>query len=1035
MSNRIEKPSIEKSDYAQSISKGGTSGMSVDDAASNLGYVRGSQLGVVGGVAKNTSQGKLPTNVVDDNMVGGTVNTIGPVATAIGGVVNTYTITNYSSFKQYVVTTNYGVVSIVGDTISYTPLNVTGTGGFTVNGELFSIAVTGMSPNKPSITYPTNGISGLQTTFTATCSTFSVSSGTDTHLSTRWQVSTSPNFVNLVYESVDDPNSKTSWNCGPLTKDTQYYIRAAHKGAAYGYSDWSESVVFDTTIPKPNTPSITAPINGAVNTGTKITSTTNAFSVPSGSDTHVASDWQVSTSSSFTTVDSESLNDTTNKTSWISGTLNPSTMYYVRARHKGTSTGYSEWSTAVSFTTGVAVPSAPTITSPTDGAVNIGKTATVSSNAFSIINGTDTHAASHWQLSTNPAFSAILYESLDDATNKTSWMSGTLAATTQYYIRVRYKGTAYGYGAWSNVVSVTTNNQIPNTPSITSPYNGATGESPSTVVSSSAFAVTNGTDVHVASHWQLSANSSFSSLMYESIDDTVNKTSWTPGTLGITTTYYVRVKHKGSNFGYSSWSNVSSFTTKTPMPDTPYITSPSNGSSNHSAAVSLTSSSFSISGFSDSHSASHWQLSTSSSFSSMVSESMDSASNKTTWSVSNLSANTQYYVRVRHKGSTYGYGGWSGYYSFTTKSSFLPTSEVQIVSGSDSVDGSYFGNAVAISEDGSTVVIGSKTHDNNGNNDTGAVYVFTKSGSTWTQQAKLVASEVVLYEKLGYFVSISGDGNTIAAVGENRIGDKGTVRIFTRSGATWVQQAKLVYNAWGVSLSRDGNLLALGGFGLSSPCLVLARSGSTWALQMDLSSYSSNYTSISPDGSTLAIGRTLQPLVIFTRSGTTWTLQATLTPSDAYGDDKFGYPTAFSNNGNVIAIGAMGAHHSGVNAVGAVYVFSRSGGSWSQQAKLLTGVFTSGDFGESVSISSDGTLVAAGASQWDVGGTANRGVVFVFKNNGGSWATPIMVTSSQGYGNFGESVMVSGDASSMVVGGTVLAPIATPRTGKATFFI
>lgn len=1046
MSNRIEKASIEISDYAQSISRGGTSGMSVEQASVNLGYVRNTTLGANGGIAKTNSFGKLPSSTLSEYEVAGNVNTIGPVTTAIGGIPNTFVITNYDSFSTYTVSTTNGSVSINGETITFTPNNVSGQSGFTINGEFFSVTVIGVKPNTPSITYPTTGASNVPSSFTATCSAFGVSQGNDTHHSTRWQVSTSPTFVTLVYESIDNPSDKITWTCGPLVSDTQYYIRASHKGTIFGYSDWSPAVVFDTALAKPNTPTITSPVNGSTGAGTKVTATTDSFSSSVVGDTHVATHWQVSASSSFTVLASESVDDTVNKLTWVSGSLAPTTMYYVRARHKGSVNGYSEWSVSISFTTGSAMPASPSITSPSDGAVNIGKTVQVTASSFSVINGTDTHVASHWQLSTSATFATILYESADDTINKTTWTSGTLSATTQYYIRVRYKGTTYGYGAWSEVIAVTTNSQVPDAPTITSPYNGSTDATVNQVISCGALSVTNGTDTHVATHWQLSTNSSFSNILYESIDDTVNKTSWSPGTLVITTTYYVRAKHKGGSFGYSPWSSVSSFTTKTPKPDAPTITSPSSGSSNQLATVNFSSSGFSISGFSDTHSASHWQISTSNSFSSIISESMDSTSNKTTWGISNLTANTQYYVRVRYKGSSYGYGDWSSYYYFTTKSSFLPTSEVQILSGSDTVNGNLFGESICLSNDGNTLLVGASGNSQNGLSYTGAAYVFTKSGSSWSQQARIVPNDVSQYMQFGYTVHLSDDGNTAAIQSGVRAADPGTVYIFTRSGSTWSQQAKINssvnpsqygFGQNAVGLSSDGSKLVIGSSSDSSDTgavHVYTRSGSSWSLQQVITA---NYGSfgdwrlgyavcISGDGSTIfatALPRSPSngsSVYVFVSSGSSWSQQSRIIHSDSVHNDGFGLSLSAANNGSIIAIGAPIARNNslGASTTGAVFVYTRAGSSWSQQAKLIsTDMQDASNFGYDVTISSDGTIVLAGVPDLDVSGGSNNGGAYLFKNNGGSWSqqAKIVASNSSVSSNLGKSVALAGGVSAVAL--------------------
>ena len=102
---------------------------------------------------------------------------------------------------------------------------------------------------------------------------------------------------------------------------------------------------------------------------------------------------------------------------------------------------------------------APSITSPSDAATDIGETPTITTSAFAVTNeGSDTHASTDWQVASDSDFSTIVVQSADDATNKTSWTvpSGNLSASTTYYVRARHTGTMYGDSGWSSTVSFTT---------------------------------------------------------------------------------------------------------------------------------------------------------------------------------------------------------------------------------------------------------------------------------------------------------------------------------------------------------------------------------------------------------------------------------------------------------------------------------------------------------------------------------------------------------------------------------------------------
>ena len=167
------------------------------------------------------------------------------------------------------------------------------------------------------------------------------------------------------------------------------------------------------------------------------------------------------------------------------------------------------------------------------------------------------------------------------------------------------------------------------------------------------------------------------------------------------------------------------------------------------------------------------------------------------------------------------------------------------LTASDAVGSDRFGISVSISSDGSTAIAGAHGKSSF----TGAAYVFTRSGSTWTQQQKLTASDGAASDWFGYSVSLSADGNT-ALVGAYTADlsdktDAGVAYVFTRSGSTWTQQQKLTAgdaatsDAFGrsVSISSDGSTAIVGAYRKSlftGAAYVFSRSGSTWTQQAKL---------------------------------------------------------------------------------------------------------------------------------------------------------------------------------------------------------
>jgi virulence-associated protein VapD len=169
-----------------------------------------------------------------------------------------------------------------------------------------------------------------------------------------------------------------------------------------------------------------------------------------------------------------------------------------------------------------------------------------------------------------------------------------------------------------------------------------------------------------------------------------------------------------------------------------------------------------------------------------------------------------------------GYSNWSTMSSFTTKSGYVAGTEQAKLVASDGGTSDQFGQSVSISADGAYAVIGAYVDDVGANTNQGSAYIFVRSGTSWTQQAKLVASDGGASDQFGYSVTISADG-AYAAIGAcyDTTGantNQGSAYIFVRSGTSWTQQAKLVASDGGasdqfgcsVSISADGAYAVIG---------------------------------------------------------------------------------------------------------------------------------------------------------------------------------------------------------------------------------
>lgn len=351
--------------------------------------------------------------------------------------------------------------------------------------------------------------------------------------------------------------------------------------------------------------------------------------------------------------------------------------------------------------------------------------------------------------------------------------------------------------------------------------------------------------------------------------------------------------------------------------------------------------------------------------------------------------------------------------------------------------GDYFGKALALSADGSTLAIGADGEDsshtgtfsvmpahNTGSTESGAAYVYTRSGGTWTQQAFIKASNAGTFDLFGFSVALSGDGSTLA-VGAYLEGssDSGAAYVFTRSGSTWTQQAVIRAsnadaNDWfgfKVALSFNGDTLAVTGYAEAS------------ATQADPA-----------DNSVTGAGA----VYVFARSGATWSQQAYLKSTFPEAEDRFGNAIAISSDGNTLAIAAQGddSNHTGTFAVtpadnnlatnsGAVYVFTRSGAAWSQQAFIKSSnARTPHRFGHQLSLSGDGSLLAVGAYREDgtargfngnqaATGSANAGAAYLFSRTGIAWTQQayLKAPNADAGDAFGIGIALSRDGTSLAI--------------------
>ena len=377
-----------------------------------------------------------------------------------------------------------------------------------------------------------------------------------------------------------------------------------------------------------------------------------------------------------------------------------------------------------------------------------------------------------------------------------------------------------------------------------------------------------------------------------------------------------------------------------------------------------------------------------------------------------------------------------------------------------------FGSATALSGDGTLLAVGALGDDDGDGNDSGAVYLFEKQNGTWIQTLKIsengggagkLNTELNAYDYFGSATSMSSDG-TVLVVGANSTDNyKGAVYLFEKSGGSWSQTLKIfdkvgtagageldisldTFDAFGgsASISSDGTLLAIGASGDDDggnrsnrgAVYLFEKSNGTWSqslkisdnnggtgnldVSLSLSDHFGTSTAISADKTIIAVGAYADDdgdgtnsgaVYLFEKSGGTWTQTLKISENGGGdgklnvtldGNDSFGIATALSAVGTVLAVGAFGDN----SRKGAVYLFERSGGTWSQSLKISDNdggagnfdfALTAGDdFGAATALSADDTTLAIGSQKAD-----RKGAVYLFNDGGTARSFTVTATDNE----------------------------------------
>jgi hypothetical protein len=398
-----------------------------------------------------------------------------------------------------------------------------------------------------------------------------------------------------------------------------------------------------------------------------------------------------------------------------------------------------------------------------------------------------------------------------------------------------------------------------------------------------------------------------------------------------------------------------------------------------------------------------------------------------------------------------------------------PVSQVAYVKASNPRAGDHFGSggtllgdSVALSGDGATLAVGAPNESSgaagiNGNerdaslHSSGAVYVFTRRGDAWVQQAYIKASNPDMADEFGRVVVLSADGSTMAVAAsfeasnargvdgnqsDNSIPQAGAVYVFVRVGEAWSQKAYLKASNSG----RAGTADEFGDgdqFGFS---LAISDDGSTIAVGAN----AEDSAAVGIDGNQADdSAESAGAVYVFVRAGGRWSQQAYIKAANADRNDQFGYAVSLSANGDTLAVGSFdeggssrrinGPYDTNRNGSGAVYVFTRSGGRWAQQSYIKASNAEQADsLGASVSISDDGNTLVAGSLDEDCPATgvgpaercgndresnSSVGAAYVFVREGTTWSEQAFVKASNTGKEdwFASRLVLSGDGRTLAI--------------------
>ena len=336
-------------------------------------------------------------------------------------------------------------------------------------------------------------------------------------------------------------------------------------------------------------------------------------------------------------------------------------------------------------------------------------------------------------------------------------------------------------------------------------------------------------------------------------------------------------------------------------------------------------------------------------------------------------------------------------------------SQTQQVTAGTASQNAIFGQSLAFSEDGNYLLVGA-SGDRISGNWTGRVWAYSRSGNTWTNNQNFIPPNITNNDNFGWSMDITGNSTAVIGGRAETVGgvsDAGAAHIYTRSGTSWSRVAGLTQSdptfnvLYGHSVGISGQTAVVGAMQFSGGGKVYIwhnSSGNTWSLQQAITESSGVYfgSDVAIDGDTLAVSSPYSSLnsitnsggiFIYTRSGTTWSLQQTINHATTDSTTLYQGSGGLVLKNDTLIFSSNRYAPSGYTNVGGIFVYTRSGTTWSHQATIAPNIadnsyisYFGGD---------DKTIVIGNHTH-----NSNTGRAWVYSGSGSSWTQKKVLTGS-----------------------------------------